>query len=370
MVPTVFISSTVEDLKPYRTAVRDAATAARFLPVMQEYFVARDNPPVKECLERVSAADVLVVVVAHRYGWAPEGQDKIITWLECEQAVKRGKELLAFLVDDSLPWPVELREAYRLTAAVEEGKLTPELAEEVSRNVSRLRGFRQWLNSRGIRATFTNPEDLRGKVESALREWRERHPEVARSAPAVSKGRADPTTYLEYLRDETAYMDIRGLQTGEAKAHRFSIEEIYIPLANETPEQEEAVGKRRAEKLEPRERERLPLQQALSHPKLMIVGDPGSGKSTFLKRVAFALCQTALGVNPDAAEELLGTRDRSFPILIRITELVQYAWAAIKWTRRWSSTSSASARAETPRCLPRTTRRPGWVISSEPRATS
>lgn len=173
-----------------------------------------------------------------------------------------------------------------------------------------MREFKKWLNNRGLRATFTNPHDLGGKVESALRDWRDRHPEFARSAPAVSKGGADPTAYLKYLRDETAYIDIRGLETGEAKAHSFPIEEIYIPLANETPDERQAGRKRWAEKMEPRERGRIPLQQALSHRRLVIVGDPGSGKSTFLRRVAFALCQTALGTKPDAAEVLHFGRKR------------------------------------------------------------
>ena len=44
-IPAVFISSTVEDLKPYREAARDAAIAANFHPVMQEFFAASDNNP-------------------------------------------------------------------------------------------------------------------------------------------------------------------------------------------------------------------------------------------------------------------------------------------------------------------------------------
>src|SRR5713226_6835686 len=103
-IPVVFISSTVEDLKPYRAAAENGAKTARFFPAMQEYFVERDNPPLEECLERVSEANVLVVVVAHRYGWTPPDQPgngcKSITWLECERAAREGKEVLAFLVEE------------------------------------------------------------------------------------------------------------------------------------------------------------------------------------------------------------------------------------------------------------------------------
>ena len=45
-IPRVFISSTVEDLRTYREAAREAALGAQMLPVMQEYFVvAGDHPP-------------------------------------------------------------------------------------------------------------------------------------------------------------------------------------------------------------------------------------------------------------------------------------------------------------------------------------
>ena len=84
---SAFISSTSEDLKEYRVAARDAAIAAGFLPVMMEYFAAGEGPPLGVCLDKVSPCDVVVVIVAHRYGWAPcdqpDGDAKSITWLEC-----------------------------------------------------------------------------------------------------------------------------------------------------------------------------------------------------------------------------------------------------------------------------------------------
>src|SRR4051812_32697695 len=117
-IPVVFLSSTSEDLKKYRESARDAALAARFHPEMMESFtVSGARPPLAECLAKVSQAHVLVVLVAHRYGWVPTDQPgdehKNITWLECEQAVRSGLEVLAFVLDDSFTWPDELREEHQ-----------------------------------------------------------------------------------------------------------------------------------------------------------------------------------------------------------------------------------------------------------------
>ena len=131
--PVVFISSTCEDLERtrHRDAARDAALGAGFYPEMQEYWAARDNRPLKECLARVDQADVLVVIVAHRFGWVPPDQlekdphqRKSITWLECEQAAGCDKEVLAFLLDEGQDWPGELLEKHELLAAFDSGTLT------------------------------------------------------------------------------------------------------------------------------------------------------------------------------------------------------------------------------------------------------
>ena len=126
-VPVVFISSTIEDLKPFRRKARDAALATGFFPRMAEYFPAGGNPPLEECLARISGsdqeppADLLVIIAAHRYGWVPEKQPDqshhSITWLECQEAVKLGKDVLVFLVDDTAEWPAELRALPNLTGS-------------------------------------------------------------------------------------------------------------------------------------------------------------------------------------------------------------------------------------------------------------
>jgi len=306
--PTVLIFSTFEDLKPYRSAARDAAVAAKFLVERMEDFTASGpRPPVSECLARVAAADVVVVIVAHRHGWVPGPGPKSITRLECEEAVRLGKEVLAFLVDPASPWPEDAREDFLVTAAFRAGNATAHLFAEVQRNLKALTEFRDWLNSRAIPATFTNPDDLRSKVSDALREWRRRHPEFADAPAPARQDYADPTTYLKYLREQTAWIDIRGLQVGAGRAYRFPIEDLYIPL---TTQPEAGAAGRLAE------RKPMELEEALSHQRLVIVGDPGSGKTTFLRHIAHVWCAGLLDAPSHAA--LL------FPIFIRVSDLAEH----------------------------------------------
>ncbi len=292
-VPTVFLSSTVEDLKPYREAANAAAQTAGFLAVAQEYWVARDNPPLKECMERVAEADVLVVIVAHRHGWVPPGQPagarKSITRLECEEAKRLGQELLAFVVDDAVAWDFKLREEHLLGEAAKAGKGI----EEAVGNVAALAEFKEWLRSGRTRVTFTNPDDLRGKISDALNDWRSRHPEFGRQKP-----QNDPLRYLAALREETAHIDIRGLVTGAPTAHRFPIEALYIPLRS--------TGKERD----------VPLDEALQQRRLVITGDAGSGKTTFLRRIAHQRCAA--------------TTVAAFPILIRMAKLEEHIHNVLK----------------------------------------
>ncbi len=229
-VPTVFISSTIDDLGDQREKAKDAANRAEFLPVVSQYLPASQHKRALDlCLERAAQADVLVVIVGHRYGSVPPDgnrDEKSITWLECE-AAGPDTEILAFLVDPAFPGLDATKEQQRLMDALAKGDDITQLAVEVQRNIRKLEEFRQWRSSDARnfhRKTFTNPESLKFEIYYALTEWRKRNTRFTKTLAPVERPPADPAKYLEWLSNHTGFINIRGLQVGTGEAHRFPIE--------------------------------------------------------------------------------------------------------------------------------------------------
>ncbi len=119
-------------------------------------------------------------------------------------------------------------------------------------------------------------------------------------------------TYLGHLRDRYRYLDMKGLGVVDRVPLRLPLRELFVPLsarpempAGDTWDLEARMAGRRlseqdAERLgrrlgEPRE----VLELVREHPGLVILGDPGSGKTTFLKYLALTFAAgegSALGL--------------------------------------------------------------------------
>lgn len=319
--PVVFISSTVEDLEEYRGRARDAALKLKSRPEMSENWPAAGAFSLEACQKRVAQADVVVVIVAHRYGWVPEipgnTEKRSVTWLECIQAEKRGKEILAFLVDPKAQWPAERKEEQRLAQAAVEGGLDQRLIREVTQNLRLLPEFKKWLSLR-VRAKFKTPSDLYGEVIAALTDWLREHPEFG-----IEPERGDPARYLNKLYSETSHIDIRGLQVGSGKAMRFPIEDLYIPLRS-TVSMRQKKGKGAGSGI----KEQVSLDRALRERCLVILGDPGAGKTTFLWRAAHFMCRAVLDTDKEALARL-GQKTALFPVYLRLPDLHRHREACI-----------------------------------------
>ncbi|MCH9685237.1 MAG: SUMF1/EgtB/PvdO family nonheme iron enzyme, partial [Deltaproteobacteria bacterium] len=98
----VFVSSTYLDNKGRRKVVEDAIIAAGHVPVGMERFAASSQPTVQQCQTLVEGCDWLVGIVAHRYGWVPDGEERSITEIEYDAAKAKGMPRLMFVLADDV----------------------------------------------------------------------------------------------------------------------------------------------------------------------------------------------------------------------------------------------------------------------------
>jgi len=146
---SVFVSSTRQDLIPYRAAVSRRLEAEGYETKEMELFGARDQEPLEACLQEVAEADLFVGIYAWRYGFVPRDSPCSITEQELLEAQRLRKPIVCFLVDDACEWPAELREG---------GEGARKLAELKAR-----------LREQKTVAAFTTPESLATGVGRALR---------------------------------------------------------------------------------------------------------------------------------------------------------------------------------------------------------
>jgi len=109
----IYLSSTFEDLKPYREAVYRALRQLRHDVVSMEDYVASGQRPLDKCLSDVAACQAYVGLFAWRLGFIPQGQAHSITELELQEAERHELPCLVFLLADDAPWPSELIDADR-----------------------------------------------------------------------------------------------------------------------------------------------------------------------------------------------------------------------------------------------------------------
>lgn len=97
----VFVSSTYEDMIPYREVVLGALTSIEHLPVGMEHFVSTPDRPLDVCLTDVRRCQLYIVLVGMRYGSIDKESGKSFTELEYEEALKNKIPVLAFVINEN-----------------------------------------------------------------------------------------------------------------------------------------------------------------------------------------------------------------------------------------------------------------------------
>lgn len=174
----IFVSSTFEDLRDYREAAIRALRQMGHEVVAMEDFTASSAPPVERVLELVSACQAYIGIFAWRYGYIPRPLDipgglalpakfeagkTSITHLEYLQARAQNKEILAFLVDETVAWP-----PHKIDAFVDAGEPRAEEEETYGAPGSSIQALRQSLKRERIVSFFSSPSDLEARVATAV----------------------------------------------------------------------------------------------------------------------------------------------------------------------------------------------------------
>ncbi len=154
----VYLSSTLNDLRPEREAIRKALGG--HCTVVESY--TADERSVREsCLADVAGCNLYIGIIGRRYGFIPPSQSFSITELEYQQAREHNLSTLIFIKDD--------------------GAILSQFHDAVTQENSpdRIESFRQRVNNgaeeAGRPAIFKTPEDLKEHVLKALWRYSERH---------------------------------------------------------------------------------------------------------------------------------------------------------------------------------------------------
>jgi len=110
MAKSVFISSTSEDLQEHRAAVKSAIERLELRPIDMQNFGSQSGNALDISLEQVSKSDIFIGIIAHRYGYVPQGMEKSVTEQEYDEALRRNIPRLMYLVDPDYEWDEALKE--------------------------------------------------------------------------------------------------------------------------------------------------------------------------------------------------------------------------------------------------------------------
>lgn len=306
----IYVSSTFSDLEDFRKAVGLALRRLGHEDVSMEYYVAGDERPLERVLADVATCKLYVGIFAWRYGYIPPENNpgnRAITELEYRQAREVGIPCLIFMLAEEAPWP--------------------RTKQDKGPAADRIEALRQELSEKHVVSFFANADELSRKVNEAVTHWEKeaglggrrqltdwdayrqavcnRHRWVRLQVIAgVSKDRGVTRIPLTEVFEPQLAAAGASRRDVPDEVRRYQ-EVIYgprLPAFDEAalaePEEPEAAE----ERVEPETDEsllssnpELVLDVVGREPAQVILGGPGSGKSTILHYTMLRICQTGVG---------------------------------------------------------------------------
>lgn len=183
-VPTIYLSSTYEDLKDYRRVVYETLRKCGYHVIAMEDYVATDQRPIEKCFDDLAKADVYVGIFGFRYGYVPQTEKNpagfSITELELRHAEALRKPCLTFVMNDIAGWPQSFDDAY---ASEDRGE--------------RIKALRHHLLMEKLSGAFSMPHELAAQVLAAVTRLLESKKEQQHSSVQQSDARVAATWNIE-----------------------------------------------------------------------------------------------------------------------------------------------------------------------------
>jgi len=325
-------------MKDRREELLKAIQRCGFAFEAMELFANAGEPTLEMCHRYLDQSDLYVGVIGHSYGSYPPGMDQSYTELEYEYAKKLGIDRLVFVVSSSVA--IDRERDFDRDDPWEKQKKRDAFLKKIRAD--------QNAPERGRGRTgenpYTDPVNLSQVVMQTLSEWLknrgaefQREPEVA-SDPTASGAKAAargsfPALLKQHLtkaRADYGAHRLIGFPTGagstETRNVQLHLKDLYVSLFARNLSNE-ALSRR--EPLKPRsdagaaatfgDDHRLPLLDAFrlggaDNPcrGIVIVGDPGTGKTTHLRKLAHWLSTDGgkkLGLDPGCVPLFVPLRD-------------------------------------------------------------
>lgn len=144
----VFVSSTYEDLMPYRDEVQRVLLRLEQVVKGMEYFGSNPQKPLDVCLETVRCSKRYIGIIGMRYGSVEEENGKSYTQLEYEEAIKNKIPTLIYIMNEEHPIPSKF--------------------VDKNEKAELLKNFKKLLCKNHTVSFFTTPDDLGKKISADL----------------------------------------------------------------------------------------------------------------------------------------------------------------------------------------------------------
>lgn len=191
----IFISSTYEDLIPYREEVQRNLIRLEQIIKGMEYFGSNPKDSLTVCLSQVKESKLFIGILGMRYGSIDEESGLSYSELEYREAIKIGIPTLIYIMNENHPIPSKF---------VDKGE-----------KATKLDAFKDSLKKRHVVSFFTTPDDLGKKLSKDLVDTLSRVEEINVNAAEILDVQKDDfaDTVKKFILRPAKYQGFEGILT-------------------------------------------------------------------------------------------------------------------------------------------------------------